>query len=293
MSNIRVFRGEQELEYKSFVFPGGEVGVKFTTSLQLLKYLPDKIRIMLRAKEPKDLIELAMVKDAVERAYDHTGIQLVLPYIPYARQDRVCDKGEAFSLKVFANYLNYLNFESVKVYDPHSDVAPALINNVIVVTMDEIITNDYNGLRSLLLHGDRRPQLASPDAGANKKVAKLARALGIADYLRCDKLRDLATGKIIETKVYLEADEQCRYEVLIVDDICDGGATFIELAKVLKANGAKKVGLYVTHGIFSRGVSHLFENGIDEIWTTNSVISVEDKLRNCELYPNFHVTNII
>ena len=77
-----------------------------------------------------------------------------------------------------------------------------------------------------------------------------------------------ATGNITKTTVL--HDDFGGKDCVIVDDICDGGRTFIELAKVLKERGAGKIGLFVTHGIFSQGVGVLFDNGIDFIYTTDS-----------------------
>ncbi len=76
------------------------------------------------------------------------------------------------------------------------------------------------------------------------------------------------TGNILETVVY--ADDLQGRDVCILDDIADGAKTFIELAKVLKAKNAGKVILYVTHGIFSKTIEYVLENGIDEVWTTDS-----------------------
>lgn len=44
---------------------------------------------------------------------------------------------------------------------------------------------------------------------------------------------------------------------LIVDDICDGGGTFIGLAEELKRKNAGKIYLAVSHGIFSKGIDKL------------------------------------
>lgn len=65
--------------------------------------------------------------------------------------------------------------------------------------------------------------------------------------------------------------------VMILDDICDGGRTFIEAVKHLREAGAKRVELYVTHGIFSKGVENLLDNGIDHIYTTNSLGEAKDR----------------
>ena len=71
---------------------------------------------------------------------------------------------------------------------------------------------------------------------------------------------------------------------MIADDICVGGATFIALAKELKKKNAGKVVLFITHGVFSKGVDELFNSGIDEIWTTNSYNETYDsRLNVCKL----------
>lgn len=105
--------------------------------------------------------------------------------------------------------------------------------------------------------------MISPDAGANKKTLEMAKFLGHNNFIRADKIRNVKTGSIEHTAVYgCVKDKDC----LIVDDICDGGATFIALAERLKFGDAKSVSLYVTHGIFSKGKQHLLDNGVDHIY---------------------------
>ncbi len=76
------------------------------------------------------------------------------------------------------------------------------------------------------------------------------------------------TGKITHTDVFSPAPIE-GYDCFIVDDICDGGRTFIELAKTLKEKGAEKIYLYITHGIFSNGFGDL-STYFEHIYTTNS-----------------------
>ncbi len=192
------------------------------------------------------------------------SVNLTYPYFPYARQDRVMNEDEPFSLKIFCDLLNSQNFESVTIYDPHSDVTPALLNNC------EII-NQWDIARMTL------PQeyfddciFVSPDAGAYKKLSKLIAedsriAIGV-------KNRD-SQGNITHTAVFSPTPIEGK-KCVIVDDICDGGRTFIELAKALKLQGAKSVILYVTHGIFSKGLDELKKH-IDRIHTTNSFPNVQ------------------
>lgn len=193
------------------------------------------------------------------------SVNLVYPYFPYARQDRVMNEDEPFSLKIFCDLVNSQSFASVTIYDPHSDVTPALINNCEVIPQWDVakMTLPHEYFSSHLF--------ISPDACAYKKLSKLVTddsqiAIGV-------KNRDLG-GNITHTAVFSPTPIEGR-DCLIADDICDGGRTFIELAKTLKAKGAKSVTLYVTHGIFSKGFEELKQH-IDRIYTTNSFANIQN-----------------
>ncbi len=264
---------ETPLDFKEFTFPAGEVSIKLNNNYRYFDVSTPNT-ILARIQNSDDLFKLALLKDALERV-DKNPINLFLPYVPYARQDRVCDKGESFSLKVFADYLNSLKFNQVTIVDPHSLVCEAVIDRVKVVSQLDVINKN-------LEFGKRAAGcvLISPDAGANKKTAEVAAFFNHSSFVRADKLRDLTNGKIKETIVYCE-DFKGR-DVCVLDDICDGGKSFTELAKVCKAKNCGKFVLYVTHGIFSKGIDCLFSEGIDEIFTTNSFGEVpKSKIATC------------
>jgi ribose-phosphate pyrophosphokinase len=101
--------------------------------------------------------------------------------------------------------------------------------------------------------------LVAPDAGARKRVQTLAKQLGGLPVVFAEKVRDTRTGEIVATSIVGELPNR---NLLVVDDICDGGRTFIELAAALKDKQAaqgldKPLFLYVTHGIFSKGLDVL------------------------------------
>jgi ribose-phosphate pyrophosphokinase len=279
------YNTDKELElmkYEDFIFPAGEIGLKLDYRNYRIKN-SNEIQILARIINSNELIKLAMIKNAILNfVYDpkNIKIKLIMPYVPYGRQDRVCVKGEAFSLKVLTDYINFLNFDKVTIYDPHSDVTSALLNNVKIIDQLEIIKN-FRSFSNQVFNGG---VFVSPDAGSNKKTSKIAGFFEHSDFIRADKLRNLATGEIKETIVYTN-DLEGR-DVFICDDICDGGRTFIELAKTLKTKNCGKVYLFVTHGIFSKGVDVLLDNGIDRIFTTNSF---DSKLKTDE---NLEVLNI-
>lgn len=236
-----------------FIFSGGEVQVKVPYISTKTSY----VCINADLRDAEGILTLAMIKDALEQQ-EVECVHLNMPYVPYARQDRVCNDGEAFSLKVFCNMINNMNFTKVYICDPHSDVTPALLNNVII--------NDQCDLYQDVMFNKKASNyiLVSPDAGANKKTLALAKLLRHDTFIRADKIRDVSNGQIRETVVYGDvAGKNC----MIVDDICDGGTTFIFLAQELKKKGAKEVYLYATHGIFSKGKQVLYDAGIDEVYT--------------------------
>lgn len=261
---LKILKGGKQIEFTHFLFPGGEVGVRLTEESFILRGIKAPYQtIVARINDSNDVMRLVMLTDALRRI-DSTPIRLFMPYTPYARQDRACNPGESFSLKAFANLINGLTYEKVTVVDPHSDVVAAVFDRLEVFTQFDVI-NRFDAFIRAVKPG---ALFVAPDAGANKKTSVLANYFGHTEFIRADKLRDLTNGNIKETIVY--AEDLSGKTVIIADDIGDGMRTFIELAKVLKAKGAAKVILYITHGIYSKGASVLYEGGIDEVYTTNS-----------------------
>jgi ribose-phosphate pyrophosphokinase len=85
-------------------------------------------------------------------------------------------------------------------------------------------------------------------------VQQLAKKLGVEHIAFADKVRDTKTGRISGTSV---SSELPKLPILVVDDICDGGRTFVELGKALAEVSSQPRYLYVTHGIFSKGFEEL------------------------------------
>lgn len=248
------------VEYEAFVFSGGEVHIKFKENPAVRS---NSVRINCRIRSSNDLMRLALAVDAL-RSGGIDYIEAFIPYIPYARQDRRMADGEPLSIKVFASILNSLKLNEVICYDAHSDVTTALIDNV----------RHYDNslevrmfMATYLPNNGRDVIMVSPDGGAYKKIYKLCERIGHkGGIVNGVKVRDLDTGKIISTDIIGDVSGR---NCLIVDDICDGGRTFIELAKALKDKGAKELYLFVSHGIFSKGITELSEY-FNAIGTTNS-----------------------
>ena len=237
---------------ETFLFSGGECHVKLGSIS-----IGDRTEIHADLFSSDDTMSLFMIVDAVRQINPATKITLTIPYFPYARQDRVCNEGESLSVKVMAGLINQLACAQVVVYDPHSDVTPALIDRCKVVSMSEIVSK--SSLANFIKINNL--SLVFPDAGAEKKTRNLGKQLnsiGVpVEVVGASKVRETATGKITATEIHGEVKGK---NLLVVDDICDGGQTFISLAQVLKEKGAGDVYLYVTHGIFSKGVQVLADH---------------------------------
>lgn len=261
--------GLEGIHFNSRIFSGGEIHVNLDNNVNYKNV--ESVIITHRVNSSADLMLILMAKDALERK-GVKGFSLVMPYIPYARQDRVCVEGESFTLKVFASILNTAKFDAVFTLDAHSDVASALIDNCYNACNTKYVEQ---AVEYIAEHFDADIALISPDSGSNKKANKLYKDVSILHNLvKCDKSRDLLTGDITGFEVF--ADDLKGQTCLIVDDICDGGRTFLGIAKELKKCNSGPVYLFVTHGIFSNGFDSLLEE-FDEIFCTDSVRNIDNK----------------
>lgn len=238
-------------KYEKFNFPCGELQVNVHS---FVPFSP--VNIEFQYEKNEEIIELLLLCDALKRNNLFLS-QLVLPYVPYGRQDRVNRPGEALSIKVFTELLNLCDAEEVLISDPHSDVTPALINNCRIQSQEEIFAKLFTNLNIYLI---------SPDGGALKKIYKLAGVVPCKGVIECSKKRNTSNGEI--TGVHVPLEDFSGHDCYIVDDICDGGRTFVELAKELKKRNCGKIVLMVTHGFFTKGLE-VFDNLIDEIYTRN------------------------
>lgn len=249
------------ISHRSFIWSGGEVQVKID------EFFPSEpITIVHRVNSSADLMKVVIANDALRRI-GHDEIFLYMPYLPYARQDRVMNYGESLSIKVLAQIINGCNFKKVSILDPHSDVGPALIDRAEIIPNHSFVLSAFKRLSDDYDIGFMDLTVVSPDAGAYKKIFKTCEKTGFTgDIILCNKIRNLSTNEII--RISFDGNVEGK-NCVIIDDICDGGRTFIELGHQLKESGASRVFLFVTHGIFSYGEEPLM-GIIDRVYTTRS-----------------------
>lgn len=244
-------------------FPNGET--IFDTDKQYIR--PVKNTIKLVYESDADIFRLIIAKKCLDetirrckvcRGYRYVSVTLHIAYMPYSRMDRQMPT-MAFTLKYFAEVINSLNFDNVIIFTPHSNVTPALIDNVGVI-YDIGVDKAYKY--------SSPDYVFYPDNGACKSFGE---HLKYTNYFYGNKKRELSTGKI-EKYELVNAPDINGKNILIIDDLCVKGGTFILAAQVLKAAGAAKVDLFVTH--LEKAVYEgelLMTDLIDHIYTVNTL----------------------
>ena len=252
----------EDIPYRVSKFPAGEIFLKLEPKEDQRIDSNAEVEIVINPISSDDVMKIFLANDALQRL-GFKQIDLYMPYVPYGRQDRVMTYGEPLSLKVFANLVNNCNFRKITICDPHSSVTNALFNNLGVKDISNWLTLQIAKIK------DDNPNasigLISPDAGAVKRTIMASELSGVPVSSIATKERQ-SNGDI---KINLNFNGVAPNVAIISDDICDGGKTFIELAKVLKEeHGVQKVYLIVTHGIFSKGLS-VFDGLLDGVTAYN------------------------
>ena len=254
-----------DTEIKVGHFPDGTQSIEFSDDQPY--YSTNEVEWFYDSDE--EVFTLMCVVDMIRRISKNPRIKLWIPYLLNARMDRIKKPEQNFSLKVFADFINSLNFDKVVVYNVHSNVSEALIDNIIninpIFDVDEVISV-------------YKPDVIYfPDEGACKRYADLAciKEHGLPVIFGIKK-RDFATGKILGLDVVSDIDLKEK-KVLIVDDICSAGGTFKFSAMKLKELGASDVTLYVSHCEDNIQNGDLLKTDlISKIYTTDSILHISD-----------------
>ena len=257
------YRGEDEVWLdQPKQFSAGEEIVKIPTDPE-----NNFINIQVTAEilNSSELVRLWLISEAIHKYYGHLHRKLVIPYLPYSRQDRRCHEGEADSLFVIWYELEQY-YDELITYDVHNEEESkkTIFNlcNIRKLSLLEkwpVVSARLRGVQNNCI-------LISPDKGALEESYEISRHFDVP-FGAANKIRD-EEGKIVSLE--MPGLEFQGEEVFIFDDICDGGRTFIELSKLAKHKGASKVILYVTHGILSHGCEELNE-WIDEMYIYNYI----------------------
>jgi len=246
-----------EVEFDKF--PNGE------THIKRLPHCSGDAVITFRFEGDEDLIKLMFVKRHIDSQNYVNFTRLIITYLPYSRMDR-SENGSVFTLKYITEFINMLNFNEVMVYEPHSDVSMALLNNASAINYSSFMLTETMAKERF----NANDIVYFPDATAQKRYEKFL-SKGIKTVTGFKK-RDFKTGRIESLDVVGEVPSGCR--VFMVDDLCSRGGTFVFGANELIKRGAKEFYLIVTHCEDSIYSGDIFKtDAIKKIYTTNSVLT--------------------
>jgi ribose-phosphate pyrophosphokinase len=270
------------IKYKISKFPDGQQSI--TLDKPQITQRMSMILLKSRLNSFKNL-ELIINANQCLREFGIEDINLYVPYFLGGRSDRKFGEGQTNYLKnVICPIINSQKFNKVVVMDPHSDVLEACLDNFVKIGNFELVEFALNNIN------DKNITLISPDAGAFKKIFDVATKFQIENIITATKVRDMKTGNILHTDVP-GIDQHNDIKYVIIDDICDGGRTFIEIAKTIhNVRPTAKIYLVVTHGIFSAGFKELF-NYFEGIYTTNSIDDIHETSSAGEKVKQLNVFN--
>lgn len=264
---VKLLVDGEENDFTTTIFPDG------TSQVWKLEQLPvtafgmvqdDDIKILWLFEREAELFHVCQLAQLVKAEY---GVYptLVAPYLPYGRQDKKVSNSTSFARDTMIRTLRAFGITDLVTFDAHSepyDTHPSLVESERPVEFHESIFN--------------HDVVCFPDKGAVDRYG--ATLAGSAPLIFCEKVRDQLTGNITglqinQSIIGLDIKKTLlNKKVLIIDDICDGGMTFIKVAEALKPYGPAQIDLAVSHGLFSKGKQCLHDAGITNIFTTNSLL---------------------
>jgi len=255
---IKLLVNDKETKFETTIFPDGTSQVWKID--EKVKFIPGELPVILWHFENEgELMHVLQLGHLVQKHFKIDFLTLRAPYLPYGRQDKKIDNSLSFALTVFKETLNSAGIIHIETFDAHSG--------------SESVYNDTDAFNSLakfhksILNHD---VVCFPDAGACDRYYDNFKN---SPKIYCEKVRNQLTGEITGLTVTNPSEiDLSNKKIIIIDDICDGGMTFIKVTEALKAYNPNQIDLAVSHGLFSKGKQCLHDAGITNIYTTDSLL---------------------
>lgn len=246
MNKINFITGEG---FKVITFPDGEKHLKVNELNP-----KEAVDIICRITNSDDLFLLMQLSDIIQRQ-ELVVRKLYITYLMGMRCDRVFSMNEAFTLKIITNVINSFNAVEVWIEEPHS-------------LRTEMMTKGYG--HNITLEFVRKRlgayTVCLPDKGAYERYGRC----GADSYVICEKKRDVETGKLSGFAICDVFNYSDNNEIVVFDDLCDGGGTFVGIAELLRKELApKELVLVVTHAVQEAGLRKV-ASVYDKVYITDS-----------------------
>lgn len=209
-----------------------------------------------------EFFQIFQLLNFIGASFKEKPVVLDCPFLPYARQDKEVSNTLCSALNTFC--LVICSFvDELRTFDVHN---PAFFENKKICPFKFTNTLPYDQIHKII-KDEEINLLIFPDDGASKRYPDLQ--LSEIASVSADKVRDQLTGEIVGLEL---PPITIGASILVVDDLCDGGRTFVELAKLINKYAPNKLVLYVSHGIFSKGSGYLRSYGYDTIYTKDGYV---------------------
>lgn len=232
--------------------------------------------ILWKYEKEEELSTLIYITKHLRDIDCHCTIELFVDYLPNARMDRTHDMREVFTLKYFADVINWLDFDVVHVLDVHSNVGEALINRLSIqspqIYIELVLKDIYKNKDDVILY--------FPDAGAAKRYAGM---FPNNKYCYGEKNRDWDTGKILGLNIRTNGIDLKDKAVLMIDDIISYGGSLYYSALKLKEFGTSRIYAYASYtenSVLNRDkgtlIKALDDRTVERLYTTDSLFNGTD-----------------
>ena len=271
---IAELSGLEKIPVAYKIFPDGENYIRLEGDVK-----DEDLAIIQTTSAPQDtnLMQLAFIAAAAKRNYARK-VTAVVPYLAYARQDKVFLQGENVNVETIAGMLHSAGVDELVTVNVHSEKAlskfPFSVKNLTAIPL----LADYFVKRGL-----KEAFVVAPDKGAMYIAEQAQRVLGGGvGYL--EKQRDRHTGQTIQTGDNLDVKGQTA---IIFDDIISTGGTIVGAAHILDEQGARQVFAACVHPLLINDAEkRILEAGVEEIVGTDSIPRRESKVSLAPLLSN-------
>ena len=245
---------KSDIKYSISRFPDGEIQITLEEFSR-----KDEVNVKCRITSTEDLFILMQVSDILVRHGMHFNIYIY--YLMGMRMDRVMDFNRPFTLKIIVNILDNLGASSIGIFCPHSKVTADLFKKTGIVLL---YPSNWGEEEKYFLD---ECQIVVPDAGAAKRYFN---NIVPTDVIVGEKVRDIKTGKILSIKAKNPEAIDGRWPLVILDDLCDGGGTFVGLAAAIReTHPGIPINIAVCHMVNPKGIENLSKN-FNHVYFTNS-----------------------
>lgn len=246
---------KSDIKYTISRFPDGEIQITLEEFSR-----KDSIEVHCRITNTEELFILMQVADILNRH----GVRwcLYIYYLMGMRMDRVMDFNRPFTLKIISDFIKNIGSVSTDILEPHSIRSTQLSDSF---TMDLTYDNkSYSQLDPNYYKTYENYQVVYPDKGASERYGRSRIAV------KANKVRNPETGQIESIEITNpELFKDNNKPLMVVDDLCDAGGTFVGLAKEIRKYTDKELNIFVTHMVNRKGIENL-SKAYNHVYFTNS-----------------------